>query len=71
MPLYEYHCEECGNRFEILQRLGEGAEGLNCPRCGFNQVEKRFSTFAANSGGDSGPMATSAPMGGCCQGTST
>ena len=52
MPLYEYRCRECGHRFEILQRLGQGAEGLECPHCGAPGVEKQYSTFAA-SGGDS------------------
>lgn len=50
MPLYEYRCRECGHRFEILQRLGQGAEGLECPHCGAPGVEKQFSTFAASGG---------------------
>lgn len=51
MPLYEYRCPECGHRFEILQRMGEGAEGLSCPRCGAGKVEKQFSTFASSTSG--------------------
>lgn len=50
MPIYEYRCRECENRFEILQRLGQGAEGLECPRCGAQHLEKQFSTFASNTG---------------------
>lgn len=71
MPLYEYHCDQCGDRFEVLQRLGEGAEGLSCPSCGFDSVQKQFSIFAASAGEASGAMSSSPPMGGCCQGTST
>lgn len=51
MPLYEYRCPECGHRFEVLQRMGQGAEGLTCPRCSAAKVEKQFSTFAASSSG--------------------
>jgi putative FmdB family regulatory protein len=47
MPIYEYKCRDCGHRFEVLQRLGQGADGLACPRCGAEPVEKVFSTFAA------------------------
>jgi putative FmdB family regulatory protein len=50
MPLYEYRCRDCGHRFEILQRLGQGAEGLACPRCGADQLDKQYSTFASNAG---------------------
>ena len=50
MPLYEYRCAECGKRFEILQRLGQGADGLTCPTCGAAQLEKQFSTFASATG---------------------
>ncbi len=63
MPIYEYRCAECGKRFEILQRLGQGAEGLTCPTCGASHLEKQFSTFASatesahrsSSGGGCGP----------------
>ena len=48
MPLYEYHCRDCDHRFEILQQLGEGPEGLNCPSCDTRDLEKLFSTFAAS-----------------------
>jgi putative FmdB family regulatory protein len=50
MPLYEYRCAECGKRFEILQRLGQGADGLTCPTCGASQLEKQYSTFASAGG---------------------
>jgi putative FmdB family regulatory protein len=53
MPLYEYRCRDCGHRFEILQRLGEGAAGLACPRCRAAALDKQFSTFATASA--SGP----------------
>lgn len=69
MPLYEYHCDGCDNRFEILQRIGEGPEGLSCPECGEEQLGKLFSTFASAGTDKSTP--SMAPAGGCCQGTST
>ncbi|MDP9121121.1 MAG: zinc ribbon domain-containing protein, partial [Acidobacteriota bacterium] len=46
MPLYEYRCRGCGDRFEILQRLGGGAAGLSCPHCEGHELDKQFSTFA-------------------------
>lgn len=64
MPLYEYRCRECGHRFEILQRLGQGADGLECPQCGAPGVEKQFSTFSA-SGGDSSRGSSYGAAGGC------
>jgi len=33
MPLYEYLCTNCGERTEVLQRLG-AAPPSQCPRCG-------------------------------------
>jgi putative FmdB family regulatory protein len=56
MPLYEYTCRNCGRRFEVLQRVGAGADGLSCPACGGANVVKQFSTFAsANAAGSSMP----------------
>lgn len=69
MPLYEYRCETCAHSFEILQGLGGSAEGLACPSCGSDRLQKQFSTFAS-AGGDSA-MDAGASMGGCCRGTPT
>jgi putative FmdB family regulatory protein len=33
MPLYEYLCTNCGDRTEVLQRLG-AAPPSHCPHCG-------------------------------------
>jgi putative FmdB family regulatory protein len=51
MPIYEYQCLDCHERFEVLQRMGEGAAGLKCPECGKLRVTKQFSTFASGAGG--------------------
>ena len=46
MPIYEYRCERCGSRFEVLQRVGEDGKTLHCPTCGYERVVKQFSAFA-------------------------
>lgn len=61
MPIYEYVCDDCQRRFEILQRMGEGPEGLACPRCGGTKLGKVFSTFAAST-------SSGASAGGDCAG---
>ena len=33
MPLYEYLCESCGERTEMLRRFGDSTEVV-CPSCG-------------------------------------
>jgi|YNPNPStandDraft_1061719.scaffolds.fasta_scaffold00650_14 putative FmdB family regulatory protein len=43
MPVYEYECKKCGERFELLVF---GEKTINCPKCGSEQVLKKFSTFA-------------------------
>jgi len=49
MPIYEYACGDCGERFEILQRMGAGRDGLKCPRCQGEKLEKQPSRFAGSS----------------------
>ena len=55
MPLYEYRCSSCQSRFEVLRRMGQGSEGISCPQCGQEKVEKEFSTFAGTAAGSGGP----------------
>lgn len=33
MPLYEYECESCGNRFEVIQRFSDQPL-TSCQHCG-------------------------------------
>jgi len=33
MPIYEYVCEKCGEKTEVIQRIGERPLRV-CPRCG-------------------------------------
>ncbi len=61
MPLYEYRCRACGMRMETLRRVGQGAEGLACPSCGHEDLEKQPSTFASSAGGG----ADTGSAGGC------
>lgn len=63
MPIYEYRCEGCGNRFEKLVR-GE-ARAVECPGCGGEQLERQYSTFAAQVSGGGGDVCAPAPSGGC------
>ena len=33
MPLYEYECDSCGHRFEVIQKFSD-APIDKCPKCG-------------------------------------
>lgn len=39
MPIYEYQCKHCGDRFEALQKHGDQSL-ITCPKCGENALEK-------------------------------
>lgn len=47
MPMYEYHCQECGHRFERFRWLCEADDKIQCPACHSERVEREFSTFAS------------------------
>ncbi len=34
MPTYEYRCEACGYKFEMLRSRSERDEPAECPECG-------------------------------------
>ncbi|HLC23266.1 MAG TPA: zinc ribbon domain-containing protein [Dehalococcoidia bacterium] len=56
MPIYEYSCGKCGNKFESLARSADEAEPV-CPRCGRKQVKRNISGFSSSSSG-CGPAAS-------------
>jgi len=63
VPLYEYQCSACESRFEVLQRVGQGAAGVECPACGKTDVRKEHSTFAGSVAGGGRAGGGCAPSG--------
>jgi putative FmdB family regulatory protein len=45
MPLYEYQCESCGNRFELIRKFSDPPLEV-CPSCGKGPVTKLLSSPA-------------------------
>lgn len=45
MPLYEYQCESCHERFERIQKYSDPPVDV-CPTCGKGPVKKLFSSPA-------------------------
>jgi putative FmdB family regulatory protein len=45
MPVYEYQCAKCGERFEIVSNLSERDEKAVCPVCGGRKVSQVFGGF--------------------------
>jgi putative FmdB family regulatory protein len=69
MPIYEYACPGCGERFEqLVRRFGDA---VACPSCASADVEKQLSVFAVASAAPSpalarcGEGACSPSAGGC------
>jgi putative FmdB family regulatory protein len=45
MPLYEYQCEACGKRFEVIQKFSD-PPAETCRVCGKGPVQRLFSSPA-------------------------
>ncbi len=45
MPIYEYQCQACGEKFSKLLRSMAGQVTVVCPRCGSENVKKAISLF--------------------------
>lgn len=66
MPIYEFHCEKCGQDSEILVRSSEW-QGTLCPRCGSTKLQKKLSVFAsATAAGDAASSPCGNGGGSCC-----
>lgn len=47
MPIYEYVCQDCGEKYEKLIRSLNAKVELICPECGSQHAEKALSVFGA------------------------
>jgi len=62
MPIFEYRCRKCSHVSSFLEKAGARGPHL-CEKCGSDETEKVFSTFATQS--DSSPSGSSCPTGTC------
>lgn len=46
MPLYEYYCRTCGEKFELLRSMSRSEESASCPQ-GHPGAARTLSVFAA------------------------
>ncbi len=71
MPVYEYHCGECGSKFEELRPLSQADKDAECPSC-HKPARRKMSTFACFSTGSAGAPPRIAGTGGSsCSGCSS
>lgn len=65
MPIYEYHCRDCGLHFEKLVRSMSSAVEVECPQCHSKNCEKSISLFgvASNGNGAATSAASCSPSG--------
>lgn len=45
MPIYEFECKKCANRFEVLFRSFNDRPKVICDRCGSKRVTRAMSVF--------------------------
>src|SRR6266852_1266433 len=47
MPVYEFNCSKCGERFEVMGNYAEREKEHACPKCGSTEVKQAISLFSA------------------------
>ncbi len=47
MPIYEYECTKCGEKFEAYRPLLGKDETVKCPKCGTAKPKRRISVVAS------------------------
>jgi|HubBroStandDraft_4_1064222.scaffolds.fasta_scaffold482858_2 putative FmdB family regulatory protein len=72
MPIYEYLCEQCNERFEhlALRSADRDSKAAACPRCGSRRHSLQFSVFAPGANGNGKSVSSqSASASSCCGGS--
>ncbi len=67
MPIYEFHCPSCQERFELMRPMSQASEKGGCPKCG-QLAPRAISRFACLAKDDTG---YTAPLGGSSCGSCT
>ncbi|MFH1560782.1 MAG: zinc ribbon domain-containing protein [Chloroflexota bacterium] len=43
MPIYEYECDQCHNKFEMRKSMSEASNYVSCPSCKSNETHRYWS----------------------------
>ncbi|MEO8743966.1 MAG: zinc ribbon domain-containing protein [Candidatus Dormiibacterota bacterium] len=71
MPIYEYRCGSCSQKFDVLTRFAERDSAQVCPSCESTKTRVMVSSFAFAGGASSESADFSSAEGGgggCCGG---
>jgi putative FmdB family regulatory protein len=47
MPIYEYQCSDCGDKFEKMVLFSKADQKPECPACKSRNTKKKISVFAS------------------------
>ena len=64
MAIYEYVCNNCGHRFDMMRSMKDADAPASCKNCESRQTKRALSVFFASSAG----RAVTAKSGGNCSG---
>jgi len=53
MPIFEYKCNDCGKKFDVLHKSSSNLEEVICPDCQSKNSRKLLSSFSASTGSSS------------------
>jgi putative FmdB family regulatory protein len=62
MPIFEYRCRDCNQRFESLVY---GSQKPECPQCGSRKLETQLSVFAVSSKSSASAQPAGVPCSTC------
>ncbi|MFC2132995.1 FmdB family zinc ribbon protein [Bacteroidota bacterium] len=65
MPIFEYKCEDCNTKHEVLHKSSTNIEEVTCPSCNSNNNKKLLSSFSASIGNSSFSAGESCSTGSC------
>lgn len=70
MPMYEYYCADCREKFDTIRPMSKADEPIQCKHCESMRTSRLLSLFAAHTKSQGSPgFASPGPVGGgCCGG---
>lgn len=69
MPIYEYVCDKCGEKFDALRSMKDSDKEIECTRCHSLQTHRALSLCFAHSDGREVSSSASGGCSGCSGGS--